>query len=126
MCLPDYYRDIWCLGPSSNGYPGAFPRGFVRRVLARWNGMNRLWLFSGSYHPEKDLFANDTTVDIKPELEPDVMANCESLPFSDNSFDFVLADPPYSEAESLELYDLPYVSIVKTLYGMWRVGGWEG
>lgn len=97
MCLPDYYRDIWCLGPSSNGYPGAFPRGFVRRVLARWNGKNRLWLFSGSYNPEKDLFANDTTVDIKPELKPDVVANCESLPFPDNSFDAESAAlPPLS------------------------------
>lgn len=119
--LPEYYRDIWCCGPSNNGYPGAFPRGLINKIRRHWWGENRLWLFSGSYRPEKGLFDKDTTVDIKPELEPDIVANCEMLPFKDNSFDFVMADPPYSEQESRDLYGLPYASMIKVLNEMRRV-----
>ena len=54
-------------------------------------------------------------------MNPMVCGNCEILPFKDNSFDFVMADPPYSEKESLELYQLPYVNIIKTLNEMIRV-----
>lgn len=43
------------------------------------------------------------------------MANCESLPFPDESFDFVCADPPYSEEESMRLYNVPYCNIVKVI-----------
>ena len=42
------------------------------------------------------------TVDIKKELKPLVVANCEHLPFKSNSLDFVMADPPYSKEESEE------------------------
>ena len=114
--LPNYYRDVWCCGPSSNGYRGAFPRGFVNKVREHWWGEKRLWLFSGSFKDEGGI-----TVDIKPETNPDFVANCEQLPFPDNSFDFVLADPPYSEAEARELYDLPYPSMVKVINEIARV-----
>jgi SAM-dependent methyltransferase len=73
-------------------------------------------LFSGSFKDE-----GHTTVDIKPELKPSVVANCEHLPFPDENFDFVLADPPYSEAEAMSLYGLPYYNIVKVLNEMARV-----
>lgn len=116
MSQKPYYRDIWALGPSSNGYPGAFPRGFVRMVKRKWWGKKRLWLFSGSH---KD--SEGTTVDINPDVKPDYVCNCEELPFPDSSYDFVIADPPYSEEESLRLYGLPYVSIIKTLNEMIRV-----
>lgn len=111
-----YYRDIWALGPSSNGYPGAFPRGLPSRIRKRWWGVDRCWLFSGSFKDE-----GGTTVDIKPELEPSVVADCEKLPFEDESFDFVMADPPYSEAEAKKLYDLSYPSMVKVLNEMERI-----
>ncbi len=111
-----YYRDVWALGPSNNGYPGAFPRGLIPRIRRKWWGTKRLWLFSGSYHSNGDI-----TVDIKKEVRPVTVANCEILPFKDNTFDFIMADPPYSEKESLELYNLPYVNIIKTLNEMIRV-----
>ncbi len=116
MTQKPYYRDIWALGPPRNGYPGAFPTGFIRMVKRKWWGKKRLWLFSGSY---KD--RGGTTVDINPDVKPDYVCNCEELPFPDSSFDFVMADPPYSKEESLRLYGMPYVNIIKTLNEMIRV-----
>jgi SAM-dependent methyltransferase len=112
-----YYRDIWTLGPSSNRYPGAFPRGLIPKIKRKWWGSKRLWLFSGSYRDNRD----GVTFDIKKELCPCVCGNCEVLPFKNNSFDFIMADPPYSEKESKELYQLPYVNIIKTLNEMIRI-----
>lgn len=117
MTQKPYYRDIWALGPSNCGYPGAFPRGLIKRIRRRWWGQKRLWLFSGSF---KDGRAG-ITYDIKKELNPSVCGNCEVLPFKNNSFDFIMADPPYSEKEAMELYQLPYVNIIKTLNEMIRV-----
>ena len=111
-----YFRDVWALGPPNTGYPGAFPRGLITRVKRRWWGNNRLWMFSGGYKANGDI-----TVDIKKDQKPKTVANCETLPFRNNSFDFVFADPPYSKEESMELYNLPYVNIIKTINEMVRV-----
>jgi SAM-dependent methyltransferase len=113
--MKKYFRDIWALGPPSGGYPGAFPRGLITRIKKRWWGKKRLWLFSGSYS------TNDITVDINNKVKPKIQANCEHLPFLDETFDFVFADPPYSKEESMKLYQLPYVNIIKTLNEMVRV-----
>lgn len=67
-------------------------------------------MFSGSFKDD-----GQTTVDIKPELKPSVVANCEDLPFPDNSFDFVCADPPYSKEEAKNLYDMDYCNIIKVV-----------
>jgi SAM-dependent methyltransferase len=111
-----YYRDTWVLSPNQKGYPGAFPEGFIPRVKARWWGRSRLWMFSGSF---KD--RGGVTVDINPAVSPDIIANCEALPFEDASFDFVLLDPPYSEAEARDLYGLDYCSITKVFNEAARV-----
>lgn len=115
------FRDVWGLGVPNAGYPGAFPQGLIPRIKRRWWGQKRLWLFSGSF---KDPLG--TTVDIKPELEPDYICNCEELPFEDESFDFVMADPPYSKEEAKKLYNLPYVNVPKTMNEMARVCKPEG
>jgi ubiquinone/menaquinone biosynthesis C-methylase UbiE len=60
-------------------------------------------------------------VDIKPELGPSIVANCEKLPLEDESFDFVMLDPPYSELEAQKLYNLPYFNIVKVMNEAARV-----
>ena len=113
--MKPYFRDIWCLGPGE-GYPGAFPKGLITRVRRKWWGKKRLMMFSGSFKEE-----GWTTVDIKPELGPSIVANCENLPLSDESFDLIMLDPPYSEAEALSLYNLPYVNIIKALNEAERV-----
>lgn len=116
MSQKPYFRDVWMLGTPNTHYPGSFPRGLVQMVQRRWWGQKRLWMFAGVH---KD--AGQTTVDIKPELKPSVVANCEVLPFADESFDFVFVDPPYSKEESEALYSLPYCSIPKVLNEMARV-----
>ncbi len=113
---PHYYRDIWILGPASSNYPGSFPKGLISRIKERWWGEKRLWVFSGSF---KDPGAMH--VDINPDVNPDVVADAQKLPFKDETFDFVFADPPYSEKEAKELYGLPYPSMVKVLNEMSRV-----
>lgn len=119
-------RDVWGLSPPSNGYPGSFPLGLLKRMKKEgWWGEKRLWLFSGSFEDPKG-----TTVDIKPEIKdkhgriiahPSVVANCEQLPFDDDAFDFVMLDPPYSELEARKLYDLDYCSIPKVINEAARV-----
>lgn len=111
-----YFRDVWCLGTSKTGYPGSFPQDLVNKVRRRWWGQKRLWMFAGVFRDP-----GHTTVDIKPDLKPTVVANCEDLPFPDASFDFVFVDPPYSAEESDRLYGLPYCSIPKVLNEMARV-----
>lgn len=116
MSQKPYFRDVWALGPPNTGYPGAFPRGLIPKIKRKWWGQKRLWLFSGTFHD-----SSGVTVDIKREVNPKTIANCEILPFKNDTFDFVFADPPYSKEESLELYQLPYVNIVKTINEMIRV-----
>ena len=111
------YRDTWGLSPATSNYPGSFPRGLLPRMKRQgWWGQKRLWLFSGSF---KD--PAGTTVDINPEVKPDILANCESLPIEDESFDFVMLDPPYSELEARELYNLDYCNIFKVINEAARV-----
>lgn len=107
---------MWALGPPNTGYPGAFPKGLITKIKRKWWGQKRLWLFSGTF---KD--TTGITVDIKKEVKPLVLANCEYLPFKTNSLDFVMADPPYSKEESMDLYNLPYVNVIKTINEMIRV-----
>ena len=116
MTRQPYFRDVWSLFPPNANYPGAFPKGLIKQVKRKWWGNERLWLFSGSYTDTDAI-----TYDIKSELKPRVCGDCENLPFKDNSFDFVFADPPYSKEESMDLYNLPYVNIIKTLNEMIRV-----
>jgi SAM-dependent methyltransferase len=119
MTQKPYFRDVWALGPPQQkpSYPGAFPRGLIQMMRKKgWWGEKRLWLFSGSY---KD--PQGTTVDINPAVKPDFVANCEQLPFPDDSYDFVMLDPPYSEKEALELYNLPYINLPKVMNEAARV-----
>jgi SAM-dependent methyltransferase len=43
-------------------------------------------------------------VDIRPDVAPDILADCRSVPLPDESFDFILADPPYSAEYAANLY----------------------
>lgn len=61
----------------------------------------------------RDRGAAVTTVDIDPELKPDVVASVDKLPFADNSFDTVCA------FEMLE--HMPFEHFVKNLQEMSRV-----
>ncbi len=111
------FKDIWILGPGTSSCRGSFPKGLISRVKKRWWGKNRCWLFSGGFS-----YNGDVTVDIRPEMEPTHVLDCSELPDEwTDRFDFTFADPPYSEQEAKELYDLPYVSIVKALNEQARI-----
>jgi len=116
MSQRPYFRDIWTCGTPNNGYPGSFPRGLISMIRKKWWGKDRLWLFSGSFSNGSDI-----TIDIKYELRPTIQADCGRLPLRSASFDFVMADPPYSEKESLEMYEVPYFSFPSLMNEMSRV-----
>ena len=123
MSRPAYYRDIWIFGPG-NGYPGAFPNGFVTRMRRQWWGRRRLWICSGGF-----VDSGATMLDVSPKSKANVRAAAESLPFKDASFDFIFIDPPYSEEEAKRLYALPYIRLTTSLNEAWRVlepGGYMG
>ncbi len=47
-------------------------------------------------------------VDITPEVKPDILCDAHEISkHTDKKFDFILADPPYSTEESIELYGTP-------------------
>jgi SAM-dependent methyltransferase len=106
-------------GPSSkgNGHPllfgrgvaqdfirmpdgGGYPIGFVEHAY-EWLGVTNpdlvLHLCSGSMR-------RGIRVDIRPEMEPDVVCDARSTPFDDESFDWIMIDPPYSEEYARNLY----------------------
>lgn len=47
-------------------------------------------------------------VDIRPDAQPDVLADGRALPFLDASLDALLIDPPYTEHYARDLYGVKY------------------
>lgn len=101
---------VWVLGQNyqadSNLY-GAYPPNYLERIWALFPDIDEsskiLHLFSGTLAPCPGI-----RVDIKIQdpvnrfFQPDVMANAEYLPFKNNSFDIILADPPYGERDAVK------------------------
>lgn len=89
------------LFPDGGGYPLGFMEwalGEFERESDREVDYNRvLHLCSGSVK-------TGVRVDIRPEVNPDIVADCRSVPLPDGSVDFIMADPPYSEAYAEQLY----------------------
>lgn len=85
-------------------------------MRSKWWGKDRLWVCSGGFHDPDGI-----CLDIREEVEPDIVGNAEVLPFKDQSFDFVMADPPYSESEARDLYNLPYLKMTVLIEEMYRV-----
>lgn len=54
-------------------------------------------------------------IDIKPEVKPDLLADAHNFAdkLSSYKFDFIIADPPYSDEESKELYGTPKLNYKK-------------
>ena len=90
----------WLPRPAAK-YHGCYPLGFEKHI-SNWLGTeNYIHLFSG-------LSKTGFKVDIKPEVSPDLVANCEKLPLETESFDGGMADPPYTEKFAKELYNCDY------------------
>lgn len=83
-------------------YPdgGGYPIGFLERAyttLGVTDPSAVLHLCSGSLRI-------GVTVDIRPEMQPQIVADCRAVPLPDESFDWIMADPPYSEEYAQNLY----------------------
>lgn len=79
---------------------GGYPKGFVEWALGELgcdDPAKVLHLCSGS-------MLTGVRVDIRPEMNPDIVADCRSVPLPGSSFDWIMADPPYSEEYARSLY----------------------
>jgi hypothetical protein len=92
----------WIMGNDyrvQTGYYGGYPAGYLRRIRALFPDKRRiLHIFSGKV----DLAAlPGDTVDIHPDLGPtyvDDAQRLEGVPLE--TYDLILADPPYSEDDA--------------------------
>lgn len=82
--------------PDGGGYPKRFLEN-AYGTLGVTDTDRVLHLCSGSMR-------TGIRVDIRPEMQPTVVADCRNTPFSDESFDWIMADPPYSEDYAENLY----------------------
>lgn len=94
-------RELWYLPRprKKDKYKGGFPLHFEKRLFKLYNYPEKI------LHPFGGKAEYGLKVDINPEVNPDIVADAHSLPFDDNSFDFVLCDPPYSDELSKTLYN---------------------
>src|SRR5438876_1867511 len=79
---------------------GGYPIGFLKRafdILGVTDPSKVLHVCSGSMRI-------GVTVDIRRSLRPIVCADVRNLPFRDNTFQWVMADPPYSRDYAENLY----------------------
>ena len=91
-------KELWHLPrPARNHYKGGFPLHFEKRLFEMYKPSTILQPFGGGA-----LYGLKT--DLNSQAVPDILADAHQLPFKDNSFDFVLCDPPYSNDLSGRLY----------------------
>jgi len=120
---------MWVIGNnyrSKRKYYGEYPPTYLKRVHALFPDANKvLHLFSGVV--EKGLWAYEVTFDINPELNPDIVGDAHELSkyFYKESFDLIIADPPYSQ-EDADHYGTPMINrnkVVKECYKVLKSGG---
>ena len=120
----DRLYGTWVMGNDyrvSSGYYGGYPATYLRRISALFpDKKDCLHLFSGKVDVEQFNIHNpdcrQVRLDINPELEPDVVADCHNLGevFAPDSFDLILADPPYS-VEDAQRYQTTMIKRNNTL-----------
>ena len=82
-------------------YKGAYPNGFLKRVdkIIDSIGLENprvLHLFSGSIQGRE----GEDTMDIQKQNNPSIVADAtKEFPIEDNTYDVILADPPYDIEE---------------------------
>lgn len=103
---------------------GAYPKGFLKWLLMqKWVDGSRCHLCSGRVQDEGSF-----RVDIRPEMEPDLIADARETGLESERFDSVLIDPPYSKELAQKLYGTAEVwssinAFVKEAMRIVRVGG---
>lgn len=85
-----------CGSPPANGQRQRYPSRFefnLRKTYPQFYVTNCLHMFSGSTHPTFWM----TTTDMRHDAAPNVASSFDALPFGDESFEAVMADPPYAD-----------------------------
>lgn len=85
---------------------GAYPKGFIRWAcqVMQCNRSEVYHLCSGSLPKGEGALR----VDIRPEVLPDLVADCRALPLAEGCAAAVLLDPPYTVEYAQDLYDTDY------------------
>lgn len=126
-CDKGWLMGVWVLGnlyKRQSGLYGAFPGNLLKRVQALFpDRTETLHLFSGSLLSGP----NEVTLDCQSYLgvSPSVFGLAQRLPFLPETFDFVLADPPYS-AKDAEHYQTPMIArgpVMREIGNVVRPGG---
>ena len=104
--------------PPLSCYPGGVPLHFEKKLLRHLGISERARILQpfggmGIYGLRCDLnIKHPLTQKFGEKVKwrpPDIIADAHYLPFSDNTFDLVFCDPPYSTEESQKLYGTPKV-----------------
>ena len=95
----------WVMGNNyqvASTYYGGYPHGYLKRIKALFPDKTKvLHLFGGKVDTS---IINGKTIDINPDMEPDYLGDAHKMSeFIDETFDLILADPPYS-VEDCEHY----------------------
>lgn len=123
----EWLMGVWVLGnyyKRPTRYYGAFPGNFCKRVLSLFPDRQRtLHLFSGTLPAG----LGEVTLDClsSAEVRPSVVASAQQMPFAPATFDFVLADPPYS-AKDAKQYGTPMIiraAVMREVGRVVRTGG---
>ena len=82
-----------CAAPPNTGQRQRFPSRFLDnlRKTYPYQDKNVLWMFAGSVKENGD------TTDIRQETGAKIIAPYDNLPILDNTYDMVIADPPYAD-----------------------------
>lgn len=115
----------YCWRSKAGKIYGGYPTGYLKRLYALFPDCGDiLHLFSGGL----DSSEKGVRFDINPELNPDVLGDVRNLRkhFDNNSFDIVIADPPY-EKKDFEVYKQePFNkgNAIRDLYHIVKPGGY--
>lgn len=95
--------ETWVLPrPRKDAYPGSFPLHFERRL---WDVMGKP---EKVLHPFGGLAEIGDWVDLNPTTKPTWVGDAHDMHWiSDESYDLVIVDSPYSDKESEEMYGTP-------------------
>jgi len=109
---------VWMMGntyKSGSYYYGAYPYGYLKRMYTLFPDCKKiLHLFSGMLTSEEA--RGGIRFDIRITCKPDVLGDAHELSkyFPANTFDLILADPPYSNEDAYH-YGRPMINRNKVI-----------
>jgi len=93
--------EVLYLPRPASDYPGCYPLHFEKHLPRLLKTDNYVHFFGGKA-------TTGYRIDIKKELNPDMVCNVEYIGIEDNQFEGGMADPPYDERFAKELYNCEY------------------